>query len=206
MDMLIESTRKQPWDLKKEVRYTDTSRAEQERGVSIFSTPVSLVLGDSREKSYLMNFVDTPGHISLSGEVTASRCFLVWLLVGLRVSDGCLICVDVVEGVMMNTECCIRHAVSQGVPIVVAFTKMDRFITDLKLPPQDAYFKIVAMLEEVGLICLLIYWEFLENSLIHSFIHSFTHSFIHSFTISFISPLGKNTWHSLTHSLTHSLL
>ena len=72
-------------------------------------------------------------------------------------SDGCLICVDVVEGVMMNTECCIRHAVSQGVPIVVAFTKMDRFITDLKLPPQDAYFKIVAMLEEVGLICLLIY-------------------------------------------------
>ena len=72
MDMLIESTRKQPWDLKKEVRYTDTSKAEQERGVSIFSTPVSLVLGDSREKSYLMNFVDTPGHISLSGEVTAS--------------------------------------------------------------------------------------------------------------------------------------
>lgn len=69
--------------------------------------------------------------------------------VGLRVSDGCLICVDAVEGVMMNTERCIRHAVSQGVPILVAFTKMDRLITELKLPPQDAYYKLVAMLEEV---------------------------------------------------------
>ena len=49
----------------------------------------------------------------------------------------------------MNTERCIRQAVSQGVPIVVAFTKMDRLITELKMPPQDAYYKFVAMLEEV---------------------------------------------------------
>ena len=91
---------------------------------------------------------------------------VVIFMVGLRVSDGCLICVDVVEGVMMNTECCIRHAVSQGVPIVVAFTKMDRFITDLKLPPQDAYFKIFAMLEEVGLLG----FSFIYSFFIFSFI------------------------------------
>ena len=56
---------------------------------------------------------------------------------------------DVIEGVMLNTERCIRHAVAQGVPIIVAFTKMDRLITELKIPPQDAYYKFVAMLEEV---------------------------------------------------------
>ena len=139
MDMFIETTHKQPWDLKKEVRYTDTTIAEQERGISITSTPVSLVLADSRDKSYLINFLDTPGHISLSGEITAS----------LRVADGCVICVDVIEGVMLNTERCIRHAVAQGVPIIVTFTKMDRLITELKIPPQDAYYKFVAMLEEV---------------------------------------------------------
>ena len=50
---------------------------------------------------------------------------------------------------MLNTERCIRHAVAQGVPIIVAFTKMDRLITELKIPPQDAYYKFVAMLEEV---------------------------------------------------------
>ena len=127
--MFIETTQKKEWDLKKEVRYTDTTIAEQERGISIISTPVSLVLPDSRDKSYLINFIDTPGHVSLSGEVTAS----------LRVADGCVVCVDAVEGVMMNTERCIRQAVSQGVPIVVAFTKMDRLITELKMPPQDAY-------------------------------------------------------------------
>lgn len=74
MDMLIETTHKQPWDLKKEVRYTDNSISEQERGISIFSTPISLILGDSRDKSYLINFIDTPGHISLCGEVTTGHC------------------------------------------------------------------------------------------------------------------------------------
>ena len=88
MDMFIETTQKKEWDLKKEVRYTDTTIAEQERGISIISTPVSLVLPDSRDKSYLINFIDTPGHVSLSGEVTAS----------LRVADGCVVCVDAVEG------------------------------------------------------------------------------------------------------------
>ena len=78
MDMLIETTRVEPWNLNKDVRYTDTTIAEQERGISIISTPISLILPDSRGKSHLMNFIDTPGHISLSGEITASR---YWLLV-----------------------------------------------------------------------------------------------------------------------------
>lgn len=70
--MLIETTRVEPWNLSKEVRYTDVTVAEQERGISIISTPISLVLPDSRDKSHLLNFIDTPGHVSLTGEVTAS--------------------------------------------------------------------------------------------------------------------------------------
>ena len=137
--MLIETTHVKPWSLTKEVRYTDTTISEQERGISITSTPISLLLGDSNEKSWLLNFVDTPGHISLTGEVTAA----------LRIADGCVVCVDVVEGVMLNTERCIRQCVAQNIPMLLAFTKMDRLITDLKMPPVDAYFKLIAMLEEV---------------------------------------------------------
>lgn len=73
-------------------------------------------------------------------------------MLGLRVADGCIVCIDAVEGVMLNTERCLRHAVAQNVPIIVAFTKMDRLITDLKLPPTEAYHKLVAMLEEVNAI------------------------------------------------------
>lgn len=137
--MLIETTHAKPWSLTKEVRYTDTTISEQERGISITSTPISLLLSDSKDKSWLLNFVDTPGHISLTGEITAA----------LRIADGCVVCVDVVEGVMLNTERCIRQCVAQNIPMILAFTKMDRLITDLKMPPVDAYFKLVAMLEEV---------------------------------------------------------
>ena len=55
---------------------------------------------------------------------------------------------------MLQTEQCIRHAVSQGIPLIVAFTKMDRLITELKHPPVDAYYKLVVMLEEVELVSI----------------------------------------------------
>ena len=55
---------------------------------------------------------------------------------------------------MLQTEQCIRHAVSQGIPLIVAFTKMDRLITELKLPPVDAYYKLVVMLEEGELVSI----------------------------------------------------
>lgn len=58
---------------------------------------------------------------------------------------------------MLQTEQCIRHAVSQGIPLIVAFTKMDRLITELKLPPVDAYYKLVVMLEEVELVSIHIH-------------------------------------------------
>ena len=55
---------------------------------------------------------------------------------------------------MLQTEQCIRHAVSQGIPLIVKKKKMDRLITELKLPPVDAYYKLVVMLEEVELVSI----------------------------------------------------
>uniref|UniRef100_A0A3B3ZYG0 Tr-type G domain-containing protein n=1 Tax=Periophthalmus magnuspinnatus TaxID=409849 RepID=A0A3B3ZYG0_9GOBI len=89
VDCLIEQThpeiRKRD-DL--DLRYTDILFTEQERGVGIKSTPVTMVLPDSRGKSYLFNIMDTPGHVNFSDEVTSS----------IRLSDGIVLFIDAAEG------------------------------------------------------------------------------------------------------------
>jgi 116 kDa U5 small nuclear ribonucleoprotein component len=123
-----------------QLRYTDTHNLELERGVSIKSAPMSLVLQSTKGKSHLVNIIDTPGHVNFADEVAAS----------LRLADGVVLVVDVVEGVQVNTELIIKHAVLEGLPIVLIINKMDRLILELKLPPLDAYFKLKHVIEEVN--------------------------------------------------------
>ncbi|XP_077977947.1 116 kDa U5 small nuclear ribonucleoprotein component-like [Glandiceps talaboti] len=124
----------------KRLRYTDTLFTEVERGVSIKSTPVTLVLQDTRDKSYLMNVFDTPGHVNYSDEVTAAY----------RVSDGAIIFIDAAEGVMLNTERLIKHAVQERIAVCICINKIDRLVCELKLPPTDAYYKLKHIVDEVN--------------------------------------------------------
>lgn len=140
LDMLIERTHVESWRPDAQRRYTDARGDEQARGVSIKATPVSLVMQDAREKSYLVNLVDTPGHTNFSDDVTAS----------LRLADGVLLVVDAVEGVMLNTERLVRHALLHRLPIVLVVAKVDRLIVELKLPTADAYFKLLHVIGEVN--------------------------------------------------------
>jgi U5 small nuclear ribonucleoprotein component len=137
---IISSNGSKGWDLSGEVRYTDTRKDEQERGLSIKAMAMSLVLPDARDKSWLINVIDTPGHVNFSDETTAA----------MRLADGVVVCVDVLEGLMLGTERQIKHACQERLPIVVVLTKMDRLMLELKIPPLDAYYKIKAVLEEVN--------------------------------------------------------
>lgn len=67
-----------------------------------------------------------------------------------RLVDGVIIVVDVVEGVMANTEAAIRHAMKEGVALTLVLNKIDRLILELRMPPADAYYKIRHTLEEVN--------------------------------------------------------
>ncbi|EDO37021.1 predicted protein [Nematostella vectensis] len=124
----------------KELRYTDLLFTEQERGLSIKSTPVSLVLPDTKGKSYLLNIFDTPGHVNFSDEVTAAY----------RLCDAVMIFIDASEGVMLNTERLLKHAVQENLAITICINKIDRLILELKLPPTDAYYKLKHVIDEVN--------------------------------------------------------
>ncbi|KAI6782274.1 Pre-mRNA-splicing factor cwf10 [Emericellopsis cladophorae] len=123
-----------------QLRYTDIHITERERGLSVKSAPMTMVLQSSKGKSHLVNFIDTPGHVNFVDEVAAA----------FRLVDGVCLVVDVVEGVQVNTEQIIRHAVLEDIPLTLIINKFDRLILELKLPPKDAYFKLKHVVEEVN--------------------------------------------------------
>ena len=123
-----------------QLRYTDVHILERERGISIKAAPMSLIMQGTRGKSHLLNILDTPGHVNFVDEVAAS----------LRLVDGVVLVVDVVEGVQINTEQIIKYSVLEDLPLILVVNKMDRLILELKLPPTDAYFKLKHVIEEVN--------------------------------------------------------
>lgn len=128
------------WDLKKDMKWTDNRKDEVNREMSIKSSPFTIVLPDSREKSYLFNFIDTPGHPNFSDEVSS----------GLRLADGMLLVIDCIEGVTFYTERLIKEALRANIDIVVVLNKIDRFVLELRMPMNDAYHKIKHTLDEVN--------------------------------------------------------
>jgi U5 small nuclear ribonucleoprotein component len=140
-DALVEQTHPSVGSIEsRDLRYTDTLFTEIERGVSIKTQPLTLLLPDTRGKSYLLNIMDTPGHVNFSDEVTAA----------LRLSDGCVLCVDAAEGVSLCTERYVRHAILEKLPLTLCINKVDRLILELKLPPSDAYYKLKHIVDEVN--------------------------------------------------------
>lgn len=140
VDALVQYAHSVDWDPSREFRYSDTRTDEQERHLSIKSTPVSLVLPDSRGKSWLITCLDCPGHTNFSDEVTAS----------LRLADGIVLVVDAVEGVLATTERLVRMAIAERCALSLLINKVDRLIIELKLPPTDAYLKLVNVIDEVN--------------------------------------------------------
>ncbi|KAI0323071.1 Calreticulin family-domain-containing protein [Amylostereum chailletii] len=140
VDMLVFETHKLVWDADNNVRYTDTHILSRDRKISIKSSPMSLVLQTTSGKSHLIHLIDTPGHVNFVDEVASA----------LRLVDGIILVVDVVEGVMVNTEHIIRHALQEGIKITLVINKIDRLILELRIKPADAYYKVKHTIEEVN--------------------------------------------------------
>lgn len=124
----------------KPLRYLDNHKLEIQRGITIKSSPITLLLSDPRDRSYIFNFVDTPGHINFNDEVVAS----------LAGTDGAVVIIDVVEGVTYRDHIIISDLLRLNVPFVVSLNKIDRLIMELKLPPADAYHKMQNIIDDLN--------------------------------------------------------
>ncbi|MBD3227782.1 MAG: hypothetical protein GF329_06300 [Candidatus Lokiarchaeota archaeon] len=121
-------------------RLTDSDEEEQERGITIF-TSVVLLNYDYEDKTYLLEINDTPGHISFTGEVSRA----------LRGSDGAVILVDALEGVMTQTITNIQLAIGdEWCKPVLFINKVDRLIMEKKLPPDKITSRFGEIIAEVN--------------------------------------------------------
>jgi len=133
-------------------RYTDTRQDEQDRCITIKSTGVSLFYElpaesviappESDGNGFLINLIDSPGHVDFSSEVTAA----------LRVTDGALVVVDCVEGVCVQTETVLRQALGERIKPVVMVNKMDRALLELQLDKESAYQSFARTIESVNVV------------------------------------------------------
>ncbi len=108
------------------VRALDYLEEEQLRGITIKAANISLLFSYNAS-FYLVNLVDTPGHVDFTGNVTRA----------LRVIDGVIIVVDSVEGVMAQTETVTRQALTENIKPVLFINKIDRLINELKLSESE---------------------------------------------------------------------
>eukprot|EP00928_Gymnodinium_smaydae_P051092 TRINITY_DN3461_c0_g2_i1.p1 TRINITY_DN3461_c0_g2~~TRINITY_DN3461_c0_g2_i1.p1 ORF type:complete len:983 (+),score=305.48 TRINITY_DN3461_c0_g2_i1:48-2996(+) len=140
MDALVRETHEKDWKINKEVRYTDSRKDEQERGITVKASSMSLVMQDSREKSYLFNVMDAPGHSNFQDEVVAA----------MALSDGVVLFVDVIVGLTQHVERMLKYALQEKLHVVLVVNSMDRLVVELKLPPNDAYHKLRYCIEEIN--------------------------------------------------------
>lgn len=103
---------------------------EQDRGITIKSSGVT-IFTEYEDKTYKFNIIDSPGHCDLSSEVTCA----------LRITDACIILIDTVEGIQVQTETVLRQAIQEKIKPVLVINKIDRLFLELQESPKEMYFR-----------------------------------------------------------------
>ena len=146
------------------LRFLDSTEEEQKRGITMHSSAISLLFrqqqqqqqqmpqqaaaapppsdtgGDDKGNEYLMNLVDSPGHIDFSSDVSTAT----------RLCDGALILVDVLEGVCTQTHAVLYKALKERMRPCLVLNKLDRMILEMRLSPLEAFRHLKRIVENVN--------------------------------------------------------
>jgi elongation factor 2 len=137
------------------VCHTDTREDEKERGITIKSCSVSLYhkvsdkvmpyiesKQETNGNEFLINLIDSPGHVDFSSEVTAA----------LRVTDGAVCVVECIGGVSVQTETVVRQSIQENIDLVLMINKMDRAIVEQQLEPEILYQRFNKIIEDMNVL------------------------------------------------------
>lgn len=118
-------------------RVLDYLEEEQKRGITIKTANISL-MHEAKGSSFVINLVDTPGHVDFTGKVTRA----------LRAIDGAVVVVDAVEEIMVQTEVVTRQALEERVKAVLFINKVDRLINELRLTAEEIQNKFARIISD----------------------------------------------------------
>ncbi|RVE43489.1 hypothetical protein evm_011861 [Chilo suppressalis] len=121
------------------LRYMDSRPDEQERGITMKSSSIALYHAVN-DMEFLVNLIDSPGHIDFSSEVSTA----------VRLCDGAIVVVDVVEGVCPQTRLALKQAYAENIRPVLVLNKIDRLILEMQFTPLDAYIHLTQVMEQVN--------------------------------------------------------
>ena len=120
-------------------RFMDFHEDEAERGITIDAANVSMI-HNVEGSEYLINLIDTPGHVDFGGDVTRA----------MRAVDGAVVLTCAVEGIMPQTETVLRQALKEYVKPILFINKVDRLIKELKLTPEMMQERFVAIINKLN--------------------------------------------------------
>jgi ribosome assembly protein 1 len=132
------------------LRYLDSTEEEQKRGITMHSSAISLLFrneekgaataGATNAEEYLINLIDSPGHIDFSSDVSTAT----------RLCDGALLVVDVLEGVCTQTHAVVYKALKERMRPCLVLNKLDRLFIEMKLSTTEAFHHLKRVLEQVN--------------------------------------------------------
>ncbi len=122
-----------------DVLYTNYEAIEKDRRMTIKSANISLGF-DYKGKDYIINLIDTPGHVDFGGHVTRS----------MRAVDGVVLVVDPVEGIMPQTDTVLRQALKEKCKPVLFVNKTDRLLTELRLTPEQTMERLMDLIANIN--------------------------------------------------------